>query len=365
MSGNGAGRGDGSPSGGGVVNATIRLSRSNDDPALVSLSARSPMQAPLTICIERSPSFFALRDLRGPSRTLVAERDGMVVGCVSVTTRRVLWNGEPREVDYVADLKVPPAERRSGIGRALVEATLRDARRMLVWTGAVGNDALSGVLRSTGLGSAPLATFSALQLLPFFVGSRTPDDVARACPSDEDELRALLDTAFRRRRLAPALDSTTGLGGIPLDGHLVLRRAGRIVAALATWEGSSVKQTRVVRMTRALRLLQRATTLLPGAPALPPEGSLLRFHCVRNAVCRDDAVDALAVLSRAALREASGRGDHFLLFGCDERDPFAGAVARMPRLTYRYELRAWHPHEPVEASSTKPQTLYFDDPALS
>ena len=47
------------------MNATIRLSTSEDDSALVSLSARSPMQAPLSICIERSPSFFALRDLRG------------------------------------------------------------------------------------------------------------------------------------------------------------------------------------------------------------------------------------------------------------------------------------------------------------
>ena len=352
------------------MNATIRLSRSDDDPALVALSARSPMQAPLSICIERSPSFFALRDLRGPSRTLVAERNGIVVGCVSVTRRRVLWSGEPREVDYVADLKVPPTERRMGVGRALVEAVLRDARRLLIWTSAVGNDPLSGVLRSSGIASAPLARFTAFQLLPIFVRSRIPSGVARASTSDESELRALLDTAFRRRQLAPVLDGTTDLGGIPLDGYLVARRAGRIVAALATWEGSSVKQTRIVRMTRALRLLQRATTLLPlSSRALPPEGSLLRFHCVRNAVCRDDAVDTLATVLRAALHEASVRGDHFLLFGCDERDPFTGGVARMPRLTYRYELRGWHPDEHGRSTEAKspPSTnpLYFDDAALS
>ena len=352
------------------MNATIRLSTSEDDSALVSLSARSPMQAPLSICIERSPSFFALRDLRGPSRTLVAEREGAVVGCVSVTTRRVLFGGEPRDVDYVADLKVPPAERRRGIARALVQAVLRDAPpRLHVWTNAVGNDALSGVLESSGLASAPLARFKAFQLLPIFVGRRPPVGVDRARPSDEDELRALLYATMRCRNLAPALGANE-LGGVPLDAHIVVRRAGRIVAALATWEGSSVKQTRVVRMTRALRLFQRASTLLPqrtGARALPPEGSLLRFHSVRNAACRADAVDALSVLCRAALHAARARGDHFLLFGCDERDPFTGALARIPRLTYRYELRGWHPHRSAADTQTAvtPQPVYFDDPALS
>ena len=352
------------------MNATIRPSTTEDDAALVSLSARSPMEAPLTICIERSPSFFALRDLRGPSRTLVAEHDGVVVGCVSVTTRSVLWSGESREVDYVADLKVQPAERRRGVGRALVQAVLRDAPpRLHVWTSAVGNGALSGVLASA-LASAPFTTFTAFQLLPLFNGKVAAGAVERARPSDEGELRALLDATRRRRRLAPVLGSGHELGGVPLDAHLVVRRAGRIVAALATWEGSSVKQTRIVRMTRGLRLLQRASMLLPTRTtrALPREGSLLRFHCVRNAASCDDALDALdalAILLRAALRESGARGDQFLLFGCDERDPFTRAVARIPRLTYRYELRGWHPLRDHSADAQLPKPLYFDDPALS
>jgi hypothetical protein len=93
---------------------------------------------------------------------------------------------------------------------------------------------------------------------------------------------------------------------------------------------------------------------------------------VRNAASREDAIDALNALLRAALQESSRRGDHFLLFGCDDRDPFAGALARMPRLSYRYELRSWHPQEPERHARPSDRNerlpdepLYFDDPALS
>jgi GNAT superfamily N-acetyltransferase len=349
------------------VSLAIRACTTADDPFLVSLAARSPMQAPLSICIERCPSFYALRDLRGPSTTLVAERAGTVVGCVSVTTRRVLWDGEPREVDGVADLKVAPAERRTGVARALVQAVLRrGAARLHVWTSAAGNDALAGVLRSSGIAPTSLATFTAFQLFPILVPSRPRHPVARARPSDEGELRALLDAAFRGRRLAPALADGPGLAGIPVDEHLVVRSAGRIVAALAIWEASSVKQTRLVQTTRAVRWLQRATMLLPSALkafALPAEGSLLRFRYVRHAVCSSGAVDALSALFQVALRDTADRGEHFLNFACDDRDPLVRALGRIPRLTYRYELRGWHPDD---APSNDPrQALYFDDPALS
>ncbi len=161
--------------------------------------------------------------------------------------------------------------------------------------------------------------------------------------------------------------ASAGLAGVSLEDHLVVRRGGRVVAALATWDASPVKQTRLVRMPQHLRVLQRATSFFPRrvlSRPLPGEGALLRHRVVRNATCKGGALDALAELLLAARRQAADRHEHFLVFGTDERDPFARAAARMPHLTYRYELRAWHPQSSV-SSRAESDSLYHDDPALS
>jgi predicted N-acetyltransferase YhbS len=349
------------------VSVVIRPATIGDDQALVSLAVDSPMSAPISLCIERAPSFFALCSLRGTTRTFVAERSGGLVGCISVSTRTVLWDGEPRDVEYVADLKVLPRERRSGIGRALVEAVLEAApSRLHVWTSAVGNDPLARLLGRSGVTTSPLARFVARQLLPIMLRHRTDAPSARATAADEAELRSLLDTTSRQRRLAPVVASV-GLGGVPLKDHLVARRGGRVVAAVATWDASSVKQTRLVRMPRHLRALQRATTLLPRrllSRPLPAEGALLHHRVVRNATCAEGALDALAELLLGVRRLAAERNEHFVVFGTDARDPFGRAAARMPHLTYRYELRAWHPR-PSISSRAADDPLYHDDLALS
>ena len=64
----------------------IRPATIGDDEALVSLAAESPMRAPISLCIERAPSFFALCRLRGATRTFVAELSG-ALGAGGVAVR--------------------------------------------------------------------------------------------------------------------------------------------------------------------------------------------------------------------------------------------------------------------------------------
>jgi hypothetical protein len=215
-----------------------------------------------------------------------------------------------------------------------------------------------------------LATFVARQLLPVMLGRRAAAPIERATAADAGELRALLEASSRRRRLAPPVRNADHLAGVPLEDHLVTRRSGRIVAALATWNASSVKQTRLVRMPRHLRALQRASALLPRrvlSRPLPVEGTLLHHRVVRNATCAEGALDAFAELLHAARRQAPLRGEHFVVFGADERDPLGRAAARMLHLTYRYELRAWHPRASFSSRTSRGEdkNLYHDDPALS
>jgi GNAT superfamily N-acetyltransferase len=55
---------------------------------------------------------------------LVAERDGRIVGCVTLFTD---WRGAQSDSYGVRLLAVPPAERGTGVGRALMEHCIRRA----------------------------------------------------------------------------------------------------------------------------------------------------------------------------------------------------------------------------------------------
>src|SRR4026207_47462 len=72
----------------------IRDAKVSDNEGLIALAAARPMVAAISLRIDRGPSFFALNRLEGERwRVGVAERDGMIVGCVGVSARRSYVNG--------------------------------------------------------------------------------------------------------------------------------------------------------------------------------------------------------------------------------------------------------------------------------
>lgn len=69
-----------------------------------------------------------IANVRGRSldaQVLVAERDGRIVGTV---TRYPDWNGAQQDASAVRVLAVPPDERGTGVGRALMEQCIEWAR---------------------------------------------------------------------------------------------------------------------------------------------------------------------------------------------------------------------------------------------
>jgi GNAT superfamily N-acetyltransferase len=60
------------------------------------------------------------------AQLLVAERDGRIVGSV---TRYPNWRGAQRDTSAIRLLAVPPAERGTGVGRALIERCIELARK--------------------------------------------------------------------------------------------------------------------------------------------------------------------------------------------------------------------------------------------
>jgi GNAT superfamily N-acetyltransferase len=357
----------------------VRSAQSDDNPKLLSLFGACPMVADVSLVVERDPDFFALGRARGDAQTLVVDSNGTVFGCVSSWGRRGWLSGKPADFQYLGDLRVHPDCRGRGGGQKLARAVLDVVSRLpaslYLATTASGNRAVDALLTrfSPELTVKRLARFTSWQLLPIWrFGIPRDIEVGPAEASDEAELAGLLDDFHRLRNLAPVF-SNGGLrslvacsAGMSLSDYLVARRRGRLVAALAVWDASAVKRTRVVGLPLGLRgafAVGRALSRLAPLPPFPTAGDLLRFRYIRHPAYRDGEHDALRALVCYAVNAARVRGDHFVLFTCDDDDPLRLALKGIPRSAYHYSI--WGGSNRRKTSAPFPGGWFFDDAALA
>jgi predicted N-acetyltransferase YhbS len=363
----------------GQLSVSIRPAELTDGPSLLELSRNCPMHGAISLTIEREPDFFALSRARGSARTLVAEAGGRLVGCVGLARRPAWVDGRRAEIAYLADLKVAPAQRRSGLGSRLVATMLASEARArplpLVATVAAGNRAVErlavGLRADCGLRGAIEVT--CLQLFAAPAPVEPGIELGRAQPGDEASLAGLLDRFYRERQFAPIFDDggfkamLACSPGLALEDHLVARRGSRIVAAVAMSALDSLKRVRLLRVTPALRLGLAALAAAARAlsmPAPPAPGGELRLVFLRHPAHAPGEEAALAALIRRATREARTSGHHFAVLTVPAHDPLARCARSIPRVSYRYRLLVGAT-APLSSSPSLASRVAFDDAALS
>jgi GNAT superfamily N-acetyltransferase len=360
----------------------LRVAQQSDNAAILALVNQCPMRADVSLLIERDPDFFALSRARGSGVTWVAQRDETILGCVTVSRRRVWIDGEVADAGFVGDLRIAPDHRNHGLAQRLLDAVATDEAALppLPYFGATaaGNAAVDAVIRRFGAGRpmAAVADMTSWQLLPLWPPS-IPRNIELGAAEERDtaELIDLLDASGRERNLAPVFDSG-GLQdllarspGLTLSDFLVARRGGRLVAALGIWDAERVKKTRVISMTPGLRALSAVSQVVSSAlplPALPRPGDALRFRYVRHFAHAPTEAKALGALVRFAVANARDRSDHFLLFTHADGDTVEACVEGLPRASYRYRLVAASNivgRDPL--SHFRKGLTFYDDAALA
>lgn len=107
----------------------IREARDNELDIVASLVVDAYSEFAAQMAPDAWSSFAQdIANVRGRSidaQVLVAERDGRIVGTV---TRYPDWRGAQRDAAAVRVLAVPPAERGTGVGRALIGQCIEQAR---------------------------------------------------------------------------------------------------------------------------------------------------------------------------------------------------------------------------------------------
>ncbi len=109
--------------------AVIREATPEDNDALIELERQSYLDlGDHTLGFDRSPNFFAHRQMQEHSRVLVAEEDGRLVAVVAGAWHEVLIDGRRRRLLYVHQGRTLPEYRRHHIASDLVIQSLLLAR---------------------------------------------------------------------------------------------------------------------------------------------------------------------------------------------------------------------------------------------
>jgi hypothetical protein len=266
-------------------------------------------------------------------------------------------NGVERVTGYVADLKVHPSARRSGVAD-LLTGYARDTAIELCGESApvlttilAGNSAMERRTRGPR-GMPPLVRFATLRAsaIPLLWERReraTGLSIWPAADRDLPRMAALWREIAPGRQLAPVLDAAS-LGawirrapGLAISDFLLgLDTRGRLRGFLAVWDQASFKQMRVVSYSPRLALARGAinlASLLTGSARLPAPEAALPALAITH-VCATDALTLRALLLEA-YRRHRGRQHAFMTLGLDAVDPLNAALPGLlaqPTLVHAY-----------------------------
>ena len=330
-----------------VRDFAIRDATPADNEQLIALAAACSMTGDISLRIDRSPDFFALNRLEGQVwRVGVAERAGMIVGCVAISERLAYVNARERRTGYVGDLKVHPAHRNTRIADELSLYAERACGQLppaapVMITVLAGNRAMERrlpgprgvpVLRRIGT----IRTHS----IPILWRRRVNDpgsiQVASAGWTDIDEMIALWSSVAPLRQLAPVLsaramaDWILAAPGLDISSYRLARSSnGELLGFLAMWDQRVFKQLTVVAYSARMKAARSAFNLLVpivGGERMPPVGSALNCVSIAHICVPAGQPRVLRALIISGYNELRGSGCSFMNVGLDRRDPLSAAV---------------------------------------
>ncbi len=325
----------------------IRDATPADNEPLIALAAACSMLGDISLRIDRGPDFFALNRLEGQCwRVGVAERAGMIVGCVAISERLAYVNARERRTGYVGDLKVHPAHRDTRIADELSRYAERACELLpptapVMITVLAGNRAMERrlpgprgvpVLRRIGT----IRTHS----IPILWRRRVNDPgsirVAPAGWTDIDEMAALWSRVAPLRQLAPVLSASAmaewilAAPGLDISSYRLARSSnGELLGFLAMWDQRVFKQLTVVAYSTRMKAARSAFNLLVptvGGERMPRPGSPLNCVSIAHICVPADKPRVLRALIISGYNEQRGSGCSFMNVGMDRRDPLSAAV---------------------------------------
>ena len=375
----------------------VRFIEERDNPGLIELSRKTPMEGVISAYTERAPDYFAFYNLHGVNvQTLtreqrdsgkydmwtaaVAEDEGKIVGVMSAAAKGVNFGGQPIRIGYIMDARVDPEYRRRGLTKQIGIKFVEDAGAE--WYDCVigyilrGNEkAVKGITeggRGIFMGKKG-GTYTMYQLSmyrPYWV----PDAPAieRATEKDKAEIIDLLAEFYRPYNFSPIfteekfdrmLQVTLGYS---YRDFRVVRESGRIVALIGLWDQTPVRQVVVMRNTPVIRLgitIAKFLRLFFKAPRPPVEGQPMRSLYIKHIACRPGCTTVLKKMLKVITNEVRRTGQYHFIWGAFfQADPLLGLFKGLTKTELKSDMffGPWNTSWTADAEKIGTQPAYAD-----
>jgi hypothetical protein len=322
-----------------------------DEARLRRLLRENPMGGAIRLTFEREPDYFAGANLAGgeDQTILVSEADRAV--CLGRCTRRECWvNGRPRDVGYLAELRLDArAQGRFALlrdGYRFFEEQQRADPAAVYFTSISADNERARRLLERGVRGLPTYRFLDELTTLLIAVPRRPKAarlrVEAATPEHLAEIVGVLNATGQRRQFAAVwtVDRLCSLAahGLPLDRFLVAMDGSKVVACGALWDQRPFRQTVIRGYAPGLavvRPLINLAGLVFGTPRLPAPDSTLAHALLSLLALAEGSEGLLPDFVEACFPLAARLGVEFLTLGVLSKD------ARLGGLRRRFRTRAW------------------------
>ena len=316
----------------------IREALSKDNAALLQLTSLTPMKGRISLRIDRNPDFFSLLSKRGESKVLVAERNGTLNGCFSVSNTETLVNGRPEKVYYLADLKIHPLHGGITLIRllgAMMDYLKQCGADLLFSTAAFGNEKVMPLFegRAGFPEFHPTGTFKVYQIIP--LNSRINSKKYSLSEAGiNDAVISLYNMFYSGYDVAPVF-SLSSLHG---TRTITATEEGNLKASISLSDISDSKQNILMGLpfilnlaVTVLRLLNRIVPFLN----LPGIGKPVKILYIKAFAFSEGCEDGLELLIKSARQLAFRERYCYLTVGIHERDHLARFFNKYLHFTFQ------------------------------
>ncbi|MES2894055.1 MAG: GNAT family N-acetyltransferase [Bacteroidota bacterium] len=318
---------------------TYRLATQADNQQLLHLTSSLGMMGDTGLRIDRSPDFFALLVLRGPSKVFVAVDEETIVGCICVSHQEVFVGSKAMPLNYIGDFKVAPGYRNKGIGLELCN-TLADYLLSI--------DADLAFLNVSKGNTKPLSFFRDRPNIPDYanigtfiihqlIGKKRRIDHSGYHVESHPATPALVDFFNRQHR-------TYQLGNLVTPAHLigtdcyVICKNNTILAAMCVVDTMAVKQNVVTKLSWKMRWLLtvlNSIRFITGISSMPELNKPVKMLYLKYLAIEDPASPLADLLLGHAVNIVYDKGYSFVSIGLHEKDPLHAALKGHQKLSFQ------------------------------
>jgi hypothetical protein len=316
----------------------IREALSNDNAALLKLTSLTPMKGRISLRIDRNPDFFSLLLKRGKSKVFVAEKNGTLAGCFSVSITETLVNGKYEKVYYLADLKINALHGGITLIRllgAMMDYLKQCGADLLFCTAAFGNEKVMPLFKGrAGFPEfQPAGTFRVYQIIPL---NRRINSEKYSLSEEgvSDAIISLYNRFYSSYDVAP-IYSLFSLQG---TRTITATEKGTIKASITLSDISDSKQNVLVGLpfilnlaVTFLRLLNRIAPFIN----LPEIGKPVKILYIKAFAFSEGCEEGLELLIKSARQIAFRERYCYLTVGIHERDHLARFFNKYLHFTFQ------------------------------